>query len=54
MRFNVPRNNALAAAAPDSADGARPWERYLREWTFWNHVRTAAALLAAVSFMTAL
>ena len=54
MLFNVPRNNALAAAAPDSADGARLWERYLREWTLWNHIRTAAALLAAVSFMTAL
>jgi uncharacterized membrane protein len=47
MRFNVPRNNALAAHAPDSADGAAYWKRYLAEWTGWNTVRTVAALVAA-------
>jgi uncharacterized membrane protein len=46
--FNVPRNNALAAVDPASADGAGLWAGYLSSWTAWNHVRTAAALAAAV------
>ena len=48
MAFNVPRNNALAAVEPQSADGARLWAGYVTSWTAWNHVRTAAALAAAV------
>ncbi len=47
MIFNVPLNDALAIAKPDSIDGANLWSRYLSEWTFWNHVRTVAALAAA-------
>jgi uncharacterized membrane protein len=48
--FNVPRNNALAAVDPTSAEGARLWSDYLSTWTAWNHVRTITALAAAVSF----
>lgn len=54
MACNVPRNDALArldAAHPDAAD---PWRRYVREWTAWNHVRTAASALAAAVFMLSL
>jgi uncharacterized membrane protein len=51
MIFNVPLNNALAIASPDSIDGANLWSRYLSEWTFWNHVRTVAALAAATLFV---
>jgi uncharacterized membrane protein len=40
--LNVPLNDALAADA-----GA--WERYLTQWTLWNHVRTVAALLACLT-----
>jgi uncharacterized membrane protein len=54
MRFNVPHNDALAATKPDSAEGAALWSRYLREWTLWNHVRTAAALAAMAMFILAL
>ncbi len=54
MAFNVPRNNALAAADPQSADGARLWVGYVTSWTAWNHVRTAAALAAAVLLTFAL
>jgi uncharacterized membrane protein len=54
MVCNVPRNDALAAVAPDSTDGAGLWTRYVSEWTAWNHVRTVAALLAAASFAMAL
>jgi len=45
---NVPRNNRLGACAPDAPDSAATWTRYCREWTAWNHVRTAAALAAGV------
>lgn len=48
MVCNVPLNNALAAVDPASADGAAVWARYLRDWVFWNHVRTAASLAGAV------
>ena len=54
VAFNVPRNDSLAAAAPDGDDSAELWSRYVREWTAWNHVRTAAALAAAALFTVAL
>jgi uncharacterized membrane protein len=46
---NVPRNERLAALDADSPQAALYWPVYLREWLFWNHVRTGAALLAAAS-----
>ncbi len=52
--FNVPLNNRLAAVAPESTEGAAMWQHYLRVWTAWNHVRTAASLAAAASFIVAL
>jgi len=53
IAFNIPRNEALATVAADSADAAKRWQQFLREWTTWNHVRTAAALLAAAMFTIA-
>ena len=52
--FNVPRNDALAAVDPASADGASLWAGYVTSWTAWNHVRTAAALAAAALLTIAL
>jgi uncharacterized membrane protein len=54
MMFNVPLNDALAIASPDSAECANLWARYLTDWTFWNHVRTIAALVAAALLAIAL
>ena len=54
MFCNVPRNNTLAALAPPSPEGAKSWSAYRSGWTAWNHVRTAAALAAALSFSIAL
>ncbi|HSI62276.1 MAG TPA: anthrone oxygenase family protein [Candidatus Saccharimonadia bacterium] len=54
MIFNVPRNNALDAVDPASAEGAKLWADYLVTWTFWNHVRTVASLGAMVTFIVAL
>ena len=53
MLFNVPRNNALAALAPGSAEAGALWSRYLVTWTAWNHVRTVAAFLATLLFIWA-
>lgn len=47
--FNVPRNNALAAAEPrDPVAAEQIWQTYLREWTFWNHVRTFACIASMI------
>ncbi len=51
---NVPLNDALAIVKPDSAEGASLWVGYLTNWTFWNHVRTVAALAAAASLTLAI
>jgi uncharacterized membrane protein len=47
MTKNVPLNKALASANAISEAGAALWANYLVKWTFWNHVRTVAALVAA-------
>lgn len=52
--YHVPRNDALAAVEPGSADAAALWNRYLAEWTRWNHVRAASGLAAAAAFTGAL
>lgn len=54
IAFNVPLNNALAIAKPDSTEAANLWARYLTSWTIWNHVRTIAALGAAAALTIAL
>jgi uncharacterized membrane protein len=52
--FNVPLNNALAAVEPSSSESATLWTRYLKEWTFWNHVRTVACVAASALFIAAI
>ncbi|WP_161362483.1 anthrone oxygenase family protein [Streptomyces sp. SID3343] len=52
--YHVPRNDALAAADPDSPEGQRLWATYLTEWTRANHVRTVTGIAAAVPFALAL
>jgi len=54
MVFNVPLNDALAAADPASANGAAVWTSYLSEWVMWNHVRTITAIVAMACFIMAL
>ena len=43
-------NNQLAAASVIDSDAAVLWMHYLDRWTMWNHVRTAAALVASLLF----
>lgn len=54
LLFNVPRNDALLAVAPESAAGAAYWADYLRGWTAWNTARTVASLAALLALILAL
>lgn len=54
MAFNVPLNNALAAAQPGMPEAATFWAHYLDRWTMWNTVRTVAPTAAMVLFIVAL
>ena len=49
MIFNVPMNNVLEAADTATQGGHEIWTKYLANWTFWNHVRTIASILASAS-----
>lgn len=47
MICNVPMNNTLATMSAAEPTAAAYWATYLRDWTFWNHVRTLACLLSS-------
>ncbi|MEM9158854.1 MAG: anthrone oxygenase family protein [Verrucomicrobiota bacterium] len=51
---NVPLNDRLADAKPESAEGLSLWQSYLKRWTLFNHIRTGAALAAALCFIIGL
>jgi uncharacterized membrane protein len=51
MIFNVPLNDALAAAQPDSA---ALWADYLKTWVMWNSVRGLASLVSGALLAAAL
>jgi uncharacterized membrane protein len=51
---NVPLNDGLATLLPQGAGVAGHWDEYVVKWTTWNHVRTVAALAAAVLLTVAL
>lgn len=52
--FNVPLNDRLATFQGNEAEAAEFWATYLKDWTFWNHIRTIASLAASVAFMAAI
>ena len=52
--FNVPLNDKLATFQGNEPAAAEFWATYLKDWTFWNHVRTIASLAASVAFMAAI
>ena len=54
LACNVPLNDALAAVDPSSPAAASVWVHYLKQWTYWNHVRTVASTAACVLFTAAL
>lgn len=54
IAFNVPLNGALAAVQPSAPEAGGVWATYLKDWVFWNHVRTAASMGASALFIIAL
>jgi len=52
IAFNVPLNDALANAS--GSEAVALWNRYLTDWTWWNHVRMVASLASAIAFVRAL
>lgn len=53
MVGNVPLNDKLAKVSPDDAEAELLWSSYQARWIRWNHIRTAASLAAAASFLIA-
>jgi uncharacterized membrane protein len=47
---NVPLNDELAAVSAADPAAVNLWEHYLNRWTIWNHIRTTAAMLAALLY----
>ncbi len=47
---NVPLNDQLAAVSATDSAAVKLWEHYLDRWTMLNHVRTAAAMVAALLY----
>jgi uncharacterized membrane protein len=47
MAANVPLNDSLAAVHAHAPGAADAWSDYVTRWTAWNHVRTAASVVAA-------
>lgn len=49
--FNVPMNQKLDVMDHTALSTANYWATYLKNWTFWNHVRTMAPTAAMVCFL---
>ena len=54
MLGNVPLNNQLAAMSATNPAARDVWKHYLGRWTMWNHIRTAAAMVAALLYAVGL
>ncbi|MDN4988734.1 DUF1772 domain-containing protein [Bradyrhizobium sp. WYCCWR 13022] len=54
MAFNVPLNDALAAVQASAPEAGAVWTTYLKDWVFWNHVRTVVSAAASALFIVAL
>lgn len=54
VAFNVPRNERLARINAESSEAAVYWPVYVREWSMWNHLRTAASIASAACSAAAL
>ncbi len=47
---NVPLNHQLAGVSATDPAARDVWEHFVSRWTMWNHVRTAAAMVAALLY----
>jgi uncharacterized membrane protein len=51
---NVPLNDQLAAVSATDPASRDVWDHYLDRWTMWNHIRTVAAMVAALLYTVGL
>ncbi|ARP69699.1 DUF1772 domain-containing protein [Streptomyces pluripotens] len=51
---NAPRDDRLARLTVGAPEATVYWPVYVREWMFWNHVRTAASAASALVYLLAL
>lgn len=51
MLGNVPMNRRLDTMVPQGPATHVYWSTYATVWTWWNHIRTVAAALAAAAFL---
>ncbi|MGC3873958.1 DUF1772 domain-containing protein [Halomonas sp. GXIMD04776] len=54
LAFNVPLNDRLASADPDSEEGSAAWAIYLVTWVRWNHLRSIATLISTLCSIIAI
>ena len=54
IAFNIPLNNQLEAANPDTQEGREVWKQYLSKWTKWNHLRSVASVVTTALLASAL
>ena len=47
--FNVPLNNRLSDTSGDPELKKTTWNRYVIEWTRWNHLRTGCCLASMIA-----
>ena len=52
--YHVPRNDKLDTFNPESAEAARFWADYVKEWTMWNHVRAIGSITTLASMIMAI
>ncbi len=50
---NVPMNKRLDGLAHRGAEAAGYWPAYVRNWSLWNHLRTASSVIASAAFLMA-
>jgi uncharacterized membrane protein len=53
LQVNVPLNETLATVTTGDANAATTWSHFAEPWTFWNHVRTAGAVVAFLCLVIA-
>lgn len=52
--YHIPRNDKLDTFDPNTAEAAKYWADYVKEWTAMNHLRAAASLATLGSLIMAL
>jgi uncharacterized membrane protein len=52
--YHIPRNDKLDTFNPESAEAAKYWATYVKEWTMWNHVRAIGSITTLASMIMAI